>query len=62
MLNVPIILLNGWIGLGPPSTAPFRPYGPPAPTTPRPYGPPAPTALSKPRIHTRKNTAAKVAM
>lgn len=39
MLNVPIILLNGWIGLGPPSTAPFRPYGPPAPTTPRPYGP-----------------------
>lgn len=51
MLNVPIILLNGWIGLGPPSTAPFRPYGPPAPT-----------ALSKPRIHTRKNTAAKVAM
>lgn len=40
MLNAPIILLNGWIGLGPPSTAPFRPYGPPAPTAPRPYGPP----------------------
>lgn len=51
MLNAPIILLNGWIGLGPPSTAPFRPYGSPSL---RP--------LPKPRIHTRKNTAAKVAM